>query len=108
MLHFSKKKIFSSEIIIYFNNSNFSDFFFQRGFLKIPKTVQKISINKSPHIFKKSKERFFIKSPIKIHIITPFFSNSFLLKIFLKFYISYFFFSFFSTQIKVINRITYT
>ena len=101
-------QIFSSEIIIYINEpSFFSSFYIQRSFFKIPKSFQRFSINKSPHIFKKSKERFINNKPIKIHIITPFFSNIILLNLFLKSLINYIFSISFTAQIKVINKVTY-
>jgi len=101
-------RIFSSEIIIYFCEPNFfSGFFIQRSFAKIPKSIQRISVNKSPHIFKKSKERFLIEQPAKIHFITPFFSNSDLLILFLKSITKYLFYLSFTIQIKVVNKVTF-
>jgi len=99
---------FSSEIIIYINEpSFFSSFYIQRSFFNIPKSFQKFSINKSPHVFKKSKERFMSHKPIKIHIITPFFSNIILINLFLKSLINYIFKISFTVQIKIINKISY-
>lgn len=101
-------KSFSSEIIIYINEpSFFSSFYIQRSFIKIPKSFQRISVNKSPHVFKKSKERFIVHKPTKIHIITPFFSNISLINSFLKAIIKYLFHISCTIQIKVINKTTF-
>jgi hypothetical protein len=100
-------KIFSSELVIYFfEPCFFSGFFIQRSFSTIPKSMQRISVNKSPHIFKKSKERFLIAEPTKFHFITPFFSNSALLRFFLNSITNYFFYLSFSIQIKFVNKVT--
>jgi len=101
-------KVFSSEIVFYINETSFfSSFYIQRAFIQIPKSFQRVSINKSPHVFKKSKERFIIHKPIKIHFVTPFFSNSNLLNIFLKAVVKYLFYLSPNIQIKVINRVSY-
>ena len=108
MFKYSNNKIFSSEIVIYICDCNFfSCFFFQRGISKIPKSIQKLTINKSPHVFKKAKERFVIKKPIKIHFISPFFSQISFLKSFIKTVIPYLFYLSFTIQIKIINKVSF-
>ena len=56
--------VFSSEIIIYSVSSiNGNQSFF--NVKNVPKRIHKISVNKSPFVFKKSKERFIYTQPIK-------------------------------------------
>jgi ribosomal protein S10 len=92
---------FSSKIALYSFEKDFSDKFIFYSFVKIPKKKQKLSINKSPHVFKKSKERFIAHKPSKIIYVTPYFSSNNLLQSYLKSVLKFFYFLSFSNQVKL-------
>lgn len=67
-------------------------------------TKRKFSITKSHHVFKKSKERFILQKPFKVHYITPFFSKNFILELFLGSILPYIVSLSYSFQLKIKNK----
>ena len=100
---------FSSEVSVITVEKNISKESLFFSFIKLPKKKQKLSVNKSPHVFKKSKERFVVSKPVTLVYVTPYFSNQMLLKIYLRSILKYFYSLSFSNQIKikVINSFLY-
>lgn len=92
---------FSTEIALIAFETKYPSIFFFDGFIKTPKKKQKLTINKSPHVFKKSKERFIAFKPDKITYVTPYFSSHLLLKFYIKSILKSLYIFSFSNRIKI-------